>query len=287
MKGCLLNFVSRGTHSIRGWVPPFLVLCFVFAPNFEEASHGTEAARQKWVVRGLYDQFPDEHIRGLAEYPEGVIWLGTWGEGLVRYDGRERRHVERTDGLPSDFIRRVSVAPDGKIWVAARGGAASLTEDLSIIEVFTEEEGLVSDDLFGMDIDSTGRVWVSGRSGVSRIDPDGTVHQFGTNHPDMIGLRGRSMVVDESRGVLWVGWENGTVNAFELETGELSETYPKQIFCASQTVNDLEMDTNNHLWVACDWGTFRFDGERVEAIRPESSVGDWGSGGLCPGPDGS
>ncbi|MCA9442659.1 MAG: hypothetical protein KC964_17785, partial [Candidatus Omnitrophica bacterium] len=145
----------------------------------------SEKNRQRWVVRSLYDQFPDEHIRGLSEYPRGVMWFGTWGEGLVRYDGRNRLQIQSSDGLPTDFIRRVSVAPDGRIWVAARGGAASLNEDGTGIEVFTEEDGLVSDDLFGLDIDSQGRVWVTGPGGVSRINVDGSIQQFGTDRPDL------------------------------------------------------------------------------------------------------
>ncbi|MCB9767758.1 MAG: hypothetical protein H6752_06140 [Candidatus Omnitrophica bacterium] len=247
----------------------------------------SEKNRQRWVVRSLYDQFPDEHIRGLSEYPRGVMWFGTWGEGLVRYDGRNRLQIKSSDGLPTDFIRRVSVAPDGRIWVAARGGAASLNEDGTGIEVFTEEDGLVSDDLFGLDIDSQGRVWVTGPGGVSRINVDGSIQQFGTDRPDLAKNCGRSVAVDEARGIVWVGWREGIVNAFDLETGEVSSVCQEMVACPDQNVNDLELDTQNNLWIACDWSTYRYDGESMEAIRPESMTGDWGSGGLCAGPDGT
>lgn len=245
-----------------------------------------ERNRLKWVVRDLYGQFPDEHVRSLTEHPKGVLWFGTWGEGLVRYDGRTRRSFRAKDGLPSDFIRRVSVGPDGRIWVAGRLGVASMEADGSGLETITRDDGLFPDDVFGMDIDSKGRVWVSGSGGAARIDPDGTLLPLAVDHLGLEKNRGRAIEVDEIRGVVWFGWDDDFVNAYDLETGAPSTNHPTQIYCQSDTVNDVELDAHNNLWVACDWGTFLFDGETIRKIGPENPESDWGCGGLCAGPDG-
>ncbi|MEO1085442.1 MAG: triple tyrosine motif-containing protein, partial [Acidobacteriota bacterium] len=55
---------------------------------------------------------------------DGMLWLSTWGNGLLRLDPRsgDVRALTAQDGLVGDQIFSTSQAPDGRIWIAARDG---------------------------------------------------------------------------------------------------------------------------------------------------------------------
>ena len=50
---------------------------------------------------------------------EGNIWLGTQGNGLLKYDGLKFTALERENGLPSNFILDILIDNNG-VWIATR-----------------------------------------------------------------------------------------------------------------------------------------------------------------------
>lgn len=62
------------------------------------------------------------YIRCADRAPDGSFWLGTDGEGLVRFDPATGQHTAfntSTGALPTNYITNVEVAPDGSVWVAS------------------------------------------------------------------------------------------------------------------------------------------------------------------------
>src|SRR6185437_419539 len=56
----------------------------------------------------------------------GVVWVGTIGAGLCRYDGKEFTPV--TDELPSQVILSLREGSDGVIWVGTDKGLARMRD---------------------------------------------------------------------------------------------------------------------------------------------------------------
>jgi signal transduction histidine kinase/ligand-binding sensor domain-containing protein/DNA-binding NarL/FixJ family response regulator len=64
---------------------------------------------------------PSATVRAFAEAPDGAMWMGTNGGGLLRYhDGRYTR-IDGSDGLPSEYVRALHVDADGWLWVGTEG----------------------------------------------------------------------------------------------------------------------------------------------------------------------
>jgi signal transduction histidine kinase len=80
---------------------------------------------QVWEVE---DGLPQNTISGIAQTPDGYLWLATWG-GLARFDGVRFTtfRKDQTPGLDSNYIRTVHVGKGGELWVGLeRGGVARM-----------------------------------------------------------------------------------------------------------------------------------------------------------------
>jgi diguanylate cyclase (GGDEF)-like protein len=71
------------------------------------------------------DGAPFGEARGIATAPDGTVWFGTDGAGVVRWDGSAMRRFGRESGLPSTVCRAVLVRPGG-VWVGTDLGLWSL-----------------------------------------------------------------------------------------------------------------------------------------------------------------
>lgn len=79
------------------------------------------------------DSLIDNYLRGLAEDRDGMLWVGTAGAGLDRFDPRTGRAVhfrhDPTDpgSLPSDKdVKALTFDRDGALWVGTANGLARL-----------------------------------------------------------------------------------------------------------------------------------------------------------------
>lgn len=75
---------------------------------------------------------PKESVSSLLETasPEGVrtVWVGTYGGGLLRWNGGAWSRLGAADGLPSPFITDLAASPSGgpdSLWIATDGGGVA------------------------------------------------------------------------------------------------------------------------------------------------------------------
>ena len=73
------------------------------------------------------DGAPFGEARGIAASPDGTVWFGTDGAGVVRWDGSAMRRFGRESGLPSTVCRAVLVHSGG-VWVGTDLGLWSLAD---------------------------------------------------------------------------------------------------------------------------------------------------------------
>jgi signal transduction histidine kinase/ligand-binding sensor domain-containing protein len=86
-----------------------------------------ELASEDYVLRTweVDDVAPHRTVSGIAQTPDGYLWLATWG-GLVRFDGvRFEIFSKKTPGLESNYVQSVHTARNGDLWIGLeRGGVA-------------------------------------------------------------------------------------------------------------------------------------------------------------------
>ncbi|HOY28264.1 MAG TPA: ATP-binding protein [Flavobacteriales bacterium] len=108
--------------------------------------------------------------------PTGVLWLGTYGGGLNRFDTRtgEVERITTRDGLPNDVVYGVLADTKGRLWMSTNKGIARYDRRTKSFRNFTVGDGLQSNEFnrnaYGKTDDGT--LFFGGVNGFNYFDPE-------------------------------------------------------------------------------------------------------------------
>jgi signal transduction histidine kinase/ligand-binding sensor domain-containing protein len=68
------------------------------------------------------DGLGDLDLQVIAEDPRGMLWIGTVGGGVSRFDGVAFQSLTVADGLASNNVHAVDFAGDGSVWLSSLAG---------------------------------------------------------------------------------------------------------------------------------------------------------------------
>ncbi|MCY7355906.1 MAG: hypothetical protein LH609_00225, partial [Rudanella sp.] len=121
---------------------------------------------------------PTNQLRGLLADPHApgrVLWIGTLGGGLTRFDTQTNqfRTFTQQDGLPDNTIQSLQTDRQGFIWAATNRGLVRLDTRSFQLRVFTKADGLQDDEfVFAASTQlPDGRLAFGGRTGITLFDP--------------------------------------------------------------------------------------------------------------------
>ncbi|MEQ9403588.1 MAG: ATP-binding protein [Cyclobacteriaceae bacterium] len=82
------------------------------------------------VKNPILSPLQDRHIKCIKEDKNGIIWIGTSGEGLYRWDRINNMldHFTRKDGLPNDVIYGVLEDENGFLWMSTNYGLSRMDD---------------------------------------------------------------------------------------------------------------------------------------------------------------
>jgi len=104
-------------------------------------------------------------IRGLAEDPDGRIWVAAFRSGLWRVEGDRLESANARLGLARTDLRSVYCDHEGGIWLGTLyGGLLHWHEGR--LRHLTRDDGLADDSILGMVDDGHGGLWFSSSNGV-------------------------------------------------------------------------------------------------------------------------
>ncbi len=95
-------------------------------------------------VSGQTNGINNSTVISLYEDSAGVLWIGTYGGGLNRYDrtGNSWQHITETNGLPNDVIYGILPDAHGNLWLPTNKGLARYTPSSGAVRVFDVSDGL-------------------------------------------------------------------------------------------------------------------------------------------------
>ncbi|NIM95595.1 MAG: GAF domain-containing protein [Anaerolineales bacterium] len=175
-------------------------------------------------------------IWSIFEDQSGVMWFGTWGGGLSKYNRSTDRfrlyqhNPIQPNSLSDNMIWSIMEDSKGMVWVGTfNGGLNKLDRETEEIIVYRHDEAdpesLLSDDVRTLLEDPSGMVWVGTAGGLDLFDPQRETFTHFTNDPDdPQSLSGNQVLVliHSHSGEIWVGTRYDGVNRFDPSTGKFT-----------------------------------------------------------------
>jgi signal transduction histidine kinase/ligand-binding sensor domain-containing protein len=162
----------------------------------------SQYAHTAWKIR---DGFSKGVIYGIAQTPDGYLWLGT-EFGLLRFDGVRAVPWQPPTGqeLANSQIRSLLAGRDGTLWIGTMKGLVSWKDGK--LSQYPEAAGLQAQALLE---DLEGTIWAGGwanQRGKLCAIRGRNIHCYGED-----GSLGTIVfsLYEDSRGILWAGAANG------------------------------------------------------------------------------
>ena len=135
----------------------------------DPAQYSSHHAKQKQEMglEGVDASYNPNYIISMVVDRDGVVWCGTWGGGLSRFDGSKWKTYTMVDGLPGDHVFMLKIDPKGQMWVGTNNGLARFNNEK--FSVLTTADGLFSNYVFSMATGDDGSLWVGSFGGVTHL----------------------------------------------------------------------------------------------------------------------
>ena len=214
-------------------------------------------------VEPVAPRIPDtEFSRAMIRDRDGNIWIGTSGQGLLRYRGGRVDRFTRSEGLSSNVVNDLLEDHEGDIWVATARGIDRIRDPK--VQLYSTLNGLSSDLINAVYGARDGTVWIgTSAGGLDRLDGEHVIA-----YSRAAGLPDRSVysLYEDAAGKLWV--------ATDYEVARQSGGRFVEVLAASgqhlNRVFSIAGNPSGALWLANAQGLFNV---RNGVARPVSVPG--------------
>jgi diguanylate cyclase (GGDEF)-like protein len=244
-------------------------------------------------AQGRIEPFPISGAEGplntdaLLEFPAGVLWVGTWSQGLFRIDlgsGATRQFLPGSPdapGLRTHRVHALKPGPGGLVFVGTDRGLNWFDPVCDCIKLLEHRRSARIDGrgfiLLALEVDERGGVFAGyWGEGLVRFTPHDRVFHVERHRdegpPSLSHDRVRALMEDRS-GNLWIGNVGGVqrVAASHRVAGTAwrfdALPPPTQAPEAARMVWHLLQDRSGRIWAATDDGLYWTDPEHVDWQR--------------------
>jgi ligand-binding sensor domain-containing protein/signal transduction histidine kinase len=226
----------------------------------------TSGALRKWQDGRLTPgPTAESRARVLYQDHEGSLWIGTAGEGLIRFrDGAGSAYQAPAD-LPANTILSLFEDREQNLWIGTENGLVRFSR--KFVTTLTGKDGLAGDNVSTIYQDRHGTLWIATGTGQLHQMKDGRLSTF--RFPSSAGNVTARMVIEDRDGVFWIGtagqgiirWSDGRARIFNTADG-----------LRNGSIRAFHQDRRGNLWVATGSGLSRWNGDGFETYYIEDGL---------------
>jgi len=219
-----------------------------------------------WKNYGYLDGLMSSTIKAIYRDPNGILWFGTDGGGLLRYDGKTFVNFGKEDGLEAKNVRDIHSRSGDVLWLATEQGAYRY--DGKEFINFTTEDGLVGNKVNAVYQDSEGAVWFgTAASGVSRFD---SKEFISFTEKDGLADNAVTGIYQSSDGAMWFAtWWGGGVSRYD---GKEFVRFTERDGLAYSFVRTIYQDSSGIMWFGTDRGVSMYDGNEFVSFTRKDGL---------------
>jgi len=247
-------------RSGRLWVATFDGLSRIDSPK---------AAIKTWRYnQGLGGSLASSRIQSLMEDRDGLMWIGTWLNGVSLFIPRTETFQEITsqvgnaNSLPASAVPGLFVDRDSSVWFGVLEGGGLIHYDLSkgILARYVNDpekpDSLPAGAVQNIVRDRKNNIWVATGSGLAKLNPDGKsfeIFRKEKDKPHSIPYNGIQRLYVDSKGTLWIGTAGGGLasrceSCTDFERYPVPDNNPDKRYASNEIVNTIFEDSRGQFW---------------------------------------
>ena len=232
------------------------------------------------TIQGDSTSISENKIRAMTEDASGNLWIGTWFNGLNKFDPKIEKftrylHDENnSSSISSNSIVSLCTDKEGNVWIGTVGGGLNKFEPKSekfyhYMNNCDDPSSLSSNTVYSVYEDRNGILWVgTADAGLNRFDKKkGTFISYKRDPaaPGSISGNWIMTIYEDRSGILWLGTQDGGLNKFDRSLNKfIHYSYSSIQSACSNSIRSLFEDTRGIFWVGTEEGLNIFNRQKSE-----------------------
>jgi len=240
---------------------PALLIVLFFSPLKR-----AEAQSYNFTNFTVENGLSQPQILSVFQDTDGVMWFGTNGGGITKYDGNSYEYITDKDGLVDNVVFSIVKDKKGRILIGTNNGLSVF--DGTHFKNYTTENGMSHNRVFCIFFDSKDNALLGTGKGIS-VFQEFVCSAF--NIEEALDNAAVVSISEDSKQNLWFSTlGNG---AFKFD-GKISENYTTDNGLKNNYMYSVLENADNSYWFLMHEGLYEVNKKGIERIYPDNLAKD-------------
>ena len=199
----------------------------------------------QWRRFGIPRHLATHYISALTEQPDGTVWAGSVGEGLLEFKAGKLVVFNANSGLSDNLVESLLVDREGKVWVGTHGGLNRIS--LKKVSVLSHNEGLDYGAMQGLAEVQPGVIWAAQPNGVFQWDGRMFRRLMFSGSPEPFA----TVLLADRDGSCWAGGARGLLH---FQNPQAAEESGGSAALTNLSISALAQDVKSGIWAGTQDG---------------------------------
>lgn len=187
----------------------------------------------------------------------GQMYFGTYGNGIMIYDGHSIQSFTTREGLSSNYVRKLFSDSKGNIWIGSETGGLTKYDGKTFTH-YSSSNGFLGKNVYDILEDKEGNIWCATNNGVSKFDGN---KFFNYTESEGLSTNLTWALCEDSKGRIWIGSDAGVLSCL---SGTKLSHYGEDLGILAGSILDITEDSEGNIWFSSmQNGIYRLSGNTL------------------------